>query len=344
MTVGLRGLGTAVPPHTLPQDAAEAIARRLLGPRHPQFERLAPSFATSGVTTRYSVVPLDWFDHDKSWPARSAAYLHGATALFAAAARAALADAGLHAAQVDTVVTVSSTGIATPTLDARAAAELGFRPDVQRVPVFGLGCAGGVAGLGVARQLAQGAPGSTVLMVAVEACTLAFRTDRVRKADVIAAVLFGDGAAAAVLSTDAPGLRLGTPRQVLWPDTLSIMGWEVDETGFGVVFDRAIPDFVTNYLRAAADRAVAPDTPAAFDRFVCHPGGARVVEAIEGALSLPAGQLGAERAVLRDYGNMSAPTVLFVLARVLADGARGRMMLTALGPGFTGAFLPLEVT
>ena len=147
MTVSLLGLGCAVPPHVpLPQTLAEDTARALLGPRYPEFERIAPSFAAAGVENRYCVVPIDWFGHDKRWTARNAAYLDGATALFTRAARAALADAGLRADEVDTVVTVSTTGIATPSLDARAHAEIGFRPDIQRVPVFGLGCAGGSAG------------------------------------------------------------------------------------------------------------------------------------------------------------------------------------------------------
>ena len=240
-------------------------------------------------------------------------------------------------------MTVSSTGVATPTLEARAAAEMGFRADLQRVPLFGLGCAGGVTGLAVARRLAAARPGARVLMVAVEACTLSFRSDRLRKADVIATVLFGDGAAAACLSAGEGALSLGEGFEHRWPDTLDIMGWDVDDTGLGVVFDRSIPDFAAANMPAAADAALASAglSRADIDRWVCHPGGAKVVVAIEGALGLAAGTLGAEREVLRRAGNMSAPTVLFVLDRVLREGTAGRMMLTALGPGFTASFLPL---
>lgn len=346
MLVKLIGLGTAVPAHVLPQSVAEQTARRLLGPRYPEFERLAPSFRAAGVETRYCVVPLDWFDHGKGWTARNDAYLAGATRLFIDAAQAALADAGLRADQVDAVVTVSTTGIATPSLEARAHAALGFRDDIQRVPVFGLGCAGGVSGLALARQMALAAPGSNVLMVAVETCSLSFRTDRMQKADIIAAVLFGDGAAAAaVLSTNGTGPQVGAGQQVLWPDTLAIMGWDVDDTGLGVVFDRSIPSFVLDHFRGAVDQALdrAGLRAASMDRFVCHPGGAKVVSAIEQALDLPDGVLDAERQTLRHYGNMSAPTVLFVLEQVLAQGARGQMMLAALGPGFTASFLPVAV-
>jgi len=345
MTVSLLGLGCVVPPHVLPQTLAEDTARALLGPRYPEFERIAPSFRNSGVETRYCVVPIDWFSDDKRWSERNAAYLDGATALFTRAAHAALDASGLRADEIDTVVTVSTTGIATPSLDARAHAGLGFRPDIQRVPVFGLGCAGGVSGLALARQLALAAPGTRVLMVAVETCSLSFRTDRMQKADIIATVLFGDGAAAAVLSTEGNGPQLGAGQQVLWPDTLQIMGWDVDDTGLGVVFDRSIPGFVTDHFAQATHRSLAASglTAGQIDRFVCHPGGAKVVTAIEGALNLPEGSLDAERDTLRDYGNMSAPTVLFVLQQVLASGASGQMMLAALGPGFTASFLPVSV-
>lgn len=345
MDASLIGLGTVVPEHILPQSLAEETARRLLGPRYPQFERLAPSFRNSGVSTRYSVVPIDWFEHDKHWADRNAAYLDGATALFTKAALAALADANLRADQIDTVITVSTTGIATPGLEARAMATLGFRHDIQRIPVFGLGCAGGVSGLNLARQMALGAPETNVLMVAVETCSLSFRTDRMQKADIIATVLFGDGAAAAIVSTAGRGPRVGAGCQILWPDTLAIMGWDVDDVGLGVVFDRSIPEFVRANLNDVAQKALAKSGLVAgqIDRFVCHPGGAKVVDAIEDALSLQTGSLGAERAVLRDFGNMSAPTVLFVLQKVLAEGQTGHMMLAALGPGFTAAFTELEV-
>lgn len=341
--VALSGLGTALPPHRLPQDEVLERARRILGPRFPQFEKLAPAFLNAGVEQRHSVAPFDWFDEPRGWRARNDLYLEGATALYEEAAAAALASAGWRADEVDVAVTVGSTGIATPTLEARAAGRLGFRPDLQRVPVFGLGCAGGVTGLALARRLAAARPGAKVLMVAVEACTLSFRSDRLRKADIIATVLFGDGAAAACLGAGDGAVTLGEGTERSWPDTLGIMGWDVEDDGLGVVFDRSIPDFAAEHLAEAGREALAAAGLDRVDRWVCHPGGAKVVTALEGALGLPCGALGAEREVLRVAGNMSSPTVLFVLDRVLRGGARGAMMAVALGPGFTASFLPLEV-
>ena len=347
MAVFLHGLATALPPHELPQTVVEARARAILGPRYPQFERLLSTFVNARIEKRHSVVPLDWFERDHGWTARNDAYLEGSRTLFVEAARAALGAAGWAADEVDCIVTVSSTGVATPTLEAQVAGAMRFREDVMRVPLFGLGCAGGASGLGVARELAAARPGDRVLLVVVEACTPSFRTDRLQKADIIATVLFGDGAGAACLSsrTAAGGVEIGAGTQITWPDTLGIMGWDVDDTGLGVVFDRSIPEFVSANMADAVGRALERLglAPEEIDRFVCHPGGAKVVDAIEGALHLRQGVLAEERDVLRDAGNMSAPTILFVLERVLGSGTTGRLLSVALGPGFTGAFVPLTV-
>lgn len=350
MSVYLNGLATAVPPHAMPQDLVQETARKFLWPRNNQFERMSSSFETAGVDCRYSMAPVEWFHEEKNWRQRNDQYLQTSKDLFIEVARKALSSANLEAGDIDTIVTVSSTGIATPTLEARAWKDMGFRTDVRRIPVFGLGCAGGVTGLSVARAQAKAHPGSHVLMVALEACTLSFRANRFQKADIIATVLFGDGAAAACLSTEQhnpefPAISLKDGLEELWPDTLDIMGWDVDETGMGVVFDRSIPAFAEENFASAVNGAMerSGGCKNAIDRFVCHPGGAKVVEAIETALDLKAGHLEEERSVLRDYGNMSAPTVMFVLKRVIESGQTGKMLMSALGPGFTASFLPFEI-
>lgn len=345
--VRLAGLGTAVPPHVLLQEDVRRAAKQMFGNRIAGFERIARSFATAGIERRYSVAPLAWFAEPHGLPERTAVYLEAATRLFVEASGRALAAAGMTGADIDTVVTVSSTGIATPTLEARAFSAMDFRPDVHRVPVFGLGCAGGVSGLALGRKLARATPGSAVLVVAVETCTLNYREQSVGKADIIASVLFGDGAAAAVLiggDAGAGGPEIGDGVEHLWPGTLGIMGWEMDPTGLGVVFDRAIPPFVAAEFRAVVERAYPGMglDPSDVSRLICHPGGRKVVEAIERTMSLPEGALDHERSVLRDYGNMSAPTVLFVLERVMATAPQGQMVMAALGPGFTASLLPIS--
>lgn len=295
-------------------------------------------------------MPIDWFSEEHGWVDRNVAFIEGAKAMFIDAARAALRDACWQSEEVDCVVTVSSTGIATPTLEAQVFDDMGFRDDIMRVPLFGLGCAGGVTGLSVAQSLAKARSGAKVLLVVIETCSFSFRADRLQKADIIATALFGDGSAAACLSTETPvgktRVELDQGYQKMWPDTLAIMGWDVDEAGFGVVFDRSIPSFVQSGFAQATQGALTASglTHSAIDRYVCHPGGAKVVEAIEQAMELPNGSLDAERATLREAGNMSAPTVLFFLKKVLDSGAHGRMMACALGPGFTASYLPLHVS
>ena len=202
MTVYLHGLSTALPPHCLTQTDVRERASIIFGGKYPQFDRLSKTFDTAGIDKRYSVVPIDWFSEDHGWADRNAAFMTGAKAMFIDAAQLALTNAGWTSSDVDCVVTVCSTGIATPTLDAQVFSEMGFREDIMRVPIFGLGCAGGVSGLSVAQTIAAAKPNAKVLLVVVETCSLSFRADRLQKADIIAAVLFGDGSAAAC--TDIP--------------------------------------------------------------------------------------------------------------------------------------------
>ncbi len=342
--VKLLSVGTAVPLHVINQRDAAHVARDIFSARYEDFERLVKVFESSGILRRYLVKPLEWYVEQHGWSERNAAYLDGACALFVDAASRALADAGLSAAEVDTVVTISSTGLATPGIDSRVAEQLGFRSNIERVPVFGLGCAGGVTGLGLGARLAQSRPGSCVLVVAVELCSVAFRLDKLTKENIVATALFGDGAAACVLRVGDPGIAVvELSGQHTWPGTLDIMGWSVDDTGLGVIFDRAIPPFAEANIAPAVAGILARHGLglADVDRFACHPGGAKVIIALEGALSLNQGALDHERTVLAEYGNMSAPTALFVLERMVKSGLPPRTLLTAMGPGFTASCVSL---
>lgn len=336
--VGFLSVATAIPAHAVSQRDAASAAHRGFAARFPEFQRLVKVFDTSMIKNRHLVRPLEWYFEPLGWKERNAAYLDGATRLFVDAAKAALDQAGVTAAEIDCVVTVSSTGIATPSLDARAATAMGFRPDIERIPIFGLGCAGGVAGVAIGAKIARATLGSKVLVVAVEICSVAFRIDKLTKENIVATALFADGAAACVLGAGPDLLAtVEISGQHTWPDTLNIMGWDVDATGLGVIFDRAIPPFAEEHLGVAIDailqRCGIPRSEV--DRFICHPGGAKVITALERVLNIGQGALDHERTILADYGNMSAPTVLFVLDLAIKSGLSARSILTALGPGFT---------
>jgi len=343
-TPRLLGVATAVPRYRLDQDEVIERVRRLFGGA-AQLDRLLPVFANAGIRTRYSCVPIDWYDRPHGWTERNQIYLCAALDLLTQTTNRLLDRARVAAAEIDTVVTVSTTGIATPSLDARLIERIGLRADVRRLPIFGLGCAGGVLGLARAASQAIAAPGETVLFLVVELCALSFRRDDFAKSNIVATALFGDGAAGALLSSDGTGPAISAAGEHTWPGSIEVMGWDVADDGLSAVFSRDVPKLVGTRLRPAADeflarhRLVLDD----IDRCICHPGGAKVIAALEAALDLVPGALAEARAVLRDYGNMSAATVMFVLERVLAEASPWRRaLLTALGPGFTAGFLVLE--
>jgi alkylresorcinol/alkylpyrone synthase len=344
----LTAIATAVPPHRLDQGNVVARVGQLFG-RSPDFERLISVYANSGIECRYSVMPFEWFDVAHSWPDRNRAYLDGALDLIEEAANRALDRAGLAAEEVGTIVTVSTTGIATPSLDALLLERLGFRRDVQRLPVFGLGCAGGALGLARAAAMTSATPDKPVLLIVVELCTLQFRRDDFSRSNIVATALFGDGAAAAVLCCDGDGPAITACGEHTWPRSLDIMGWDVAEDGLKAIFSRDIPRLVTSgfgaVVRDFLDRHGL--TLGAIDRFVCHPGGPKVIDAYETIFGQGFAGVATARRSLTDYGNMSAVSVLFVLERILAErrglGEKlGRALLTALGPGFSAGFVVLD--
>ncbi|MGQ9367618.1 type III polyketide synthase [Azospirillum sp. A39] len=345
-TPRLLALATALPPHRFDQADTLAAARAVYGGRMRDFERLAPVFPNTGIETRHACRPLEWYLEPRGWPERAAAYEAGALALLEDAAGRALGAAGLGAAAVDAVVCVSTTGIATPSLEALLLERMGFRPDTMRLPVFGLGCAGGVLGLGRAALLARAMPGATVLLLVVELCTLACRTASATPTDVVASALFADGAAAALVRTggDGEGPALGDQGEHTWPGTRRVMGWRVEEDGLGVVFAQDIPELIRRRFRPVVDGFLERRGMAVGDLagLVCHPGGAKVLHALEEAFAPLSAGLDDARAVLRACGNMSAPSVLFVLERRLAAGMRGPHLMTALGPGFTAGMMLVE--
>jgi alkylresorcinol/alkylpyrone synthase len=264
--------------------------------------------------------------------------------LLETATRDALDRAGRTADEIDAVVVVSTSGIATPSLDALLIERMSLRREVARLPIFGLGCAGGTIGLSRAAMVAEAKPGRLVLFLVVELCALSFRRDDFSKSNIVATALFGDGAAAALLQSGSSGLAVRESGEYTWADSLDIMGWDVTDDGLRAIFSRDIPSLVSTQFRDVALEFLKRNglTPHDIDRFICHPGGAKVLDALEGAFGLESGALVDARTVLRDYGNMSAATVMFVLARALESPEWRRGVISALGPGFTAAFALVE--
>ncbi|MFQ5773614.1 MAG: type III polyketide synthase [Kiloniellaceae bacterium] len=344
--VRLLSLATAVPPFLLRQEDVVERARHLFLANGADIERMLPVYDNAGIRTRYSCVPIEWYNAPSGWKDRNALFIDNAVALLRRAAEQCLTRAGVDAQSVDTIVAVSTSGIATPSLDARLMEEMPFRRDVDRLPIFGLGCAGGVLGLARAAAMARAAPGSLVLFLVVELCGLTFRNKDVSKSNVVATALFGDGAAAALLACRRRGAEpeIAGWGEYTWPDSLEVMGWRVEEDGFGVLFSRDIPSIVRDRYGAAVDGFLASHglTRGDLDGTICHPGGAKVLDALEEVFGLPPGGMAESRQVLCDYGNMSAATIMFILERALTRGLHGRHLMSSLGPGFTAGFALLE--
>lgn len=345
----LLSVATALPPYRFDQEETLAVARAVFAPRLRDFDRLAPIFASTGIRTRHAVCPIGWYLEPHGWAERAAVFERAALDLLAEAAGKALASAGLRPAAVDAIVCITTTGIATPSLEALLLDRMGFRPDTVRLPVFGLGCAGGVLGLARAGVMARAMPGRTVLFLVVELCTLSHRPEEATPTNVVASALFADGAAAAVIRLDCDDHRSGRPlltasAEHTWPGTRRIMGWRIEEQGFGVVFSQDIPALIRGRLAPVVDDFLDRQGMARSDLagLICHTGGAKVLQALTEVLAPASAGMEDSWAVLRDCGNMSAVSVLFVLERRLRSGAGGPHLMVALGPGFTAALALLE--
>src|ERR1700761_8088473 len=276
----LVSLATATPEVTIGQAEVTDRAAQHFAAHPEMFEWVAPIYRNAGIETRSSCVPTEWYLENHSFTERNDLFLEHAVDLLAEAAGQALDQAGLEPGQIDLIVTVCTTGIATPSLDARLMRRMAFRSNVERLPVFGLGCAGGVLGLPRAAARASAKPSSRVLLLVVELCGLTFRHRDRSKSNLVATALFGDGAAAAVVScreeyADKP--RLGPWGEHTWPDSLDVMGWDVADDGLKVVFSRDIPALVREALRGVVDAFLARNGASLNDiaGFVCHPGGAK---------------------------------------------------------------------
>ncbi len=345
----LTAVGTAVPPHVLSQPEARARAQRVFGRTGRFEERLLAVFDHSGIETRHGVMPFDWYMEPRSFAERNRLYAEHATDLGRAATERALERARLAPPDLDLVVFVSTTGLATPSLDVHLANALGFRSGIARTPLWGLGCSGAVAGLARAAAFARAEPTARVLLVAVEICSLNFQPDDPSPKNLVGSALFGDGAAAVVIegaaSSNRPGaLDLVAAGSLLWPDSTQVMGWEFDEHGLHLVLSRDIPTIVRDCFRPVLDRFLAGLELSVHDvdHVLAHPGGVRVLDALEEALERAPGSLRHAREILRGFGNMSSPTCLFVLERALAAGeiAPGdTALVAALGAGFSAEFV-----
>jgi alkylresorcinol/alkylpyrone synthase len=330
----LLAIGTAVPAHKVSQNDVMAVLERARGKALPL--RMEQILRNSGIEQRYLAMPADYYLAPRGWGDRSRIYATVAAQLFQQAVENALEIAGKTAVDIGQIVFVSTTGTMTPSLPSQMLHFMGFTPDVRTVPVFGYGCAGGAIGLSLAADLYRAKPNRAVLLVCLELCSMSYDHVQMEKKDLVATALFADGCAAAVIGSGNGPTLLAFAQQV-WPDSVDMMGWSVGDTGFDLVLARDIPAFVTKDFAPFSDTFLSAQglDKADLAEPACHPGGGRVVDALADYFGT---DLPATRHVLRNHGNMSSPTMLFVLKALTEAGPlSGPTLLTALGPGFVGA-------
>jgi len=345
-------VGTALPPNWVDQETLISLFREYWTREHFNVERIEELHRSVQVGGRYLALPIDEYLPLERFSQRNDAFNRVSLEVGELAVRRALDAAGLQPRDVDHLFFVTVTGIGTPSLDARLVNRLRLRPDVKRTPIFGLGCVAGAAGTARAADVLRAFPGEVAVMLSVELCSLTLQREDVSIANIIASGLFGDGAAAMVLSGSERPASGGAPRvvatrSVFYPDTERIMGWDVVESGFKVVLSAKVPSLVTEHVRSDVDAFLAGQGLRREDirHWIAHTGGPKVLQAFESALELPPEALRRSWDSLRKTGNLSSASVLFVLAELLAagDARPGDFgLLMAMGPGFCAELVLLR--
>lgn len=349
-------IGTAVPPFVATQDDAKDFATNLYGETYKgNLDRLISIFENTLIKKRHFCVPVEWFSSAKSFEEKNNLYLENALKLSEQAIEACLQKAQVALSEIDYLMFVSTTGLATPTIDARLIDKLPFRKTVRRLPLWGLGCAGGASSLSWARTIAESDTNATILIVVAELCGLTFVRSDMSKAALVSSALFADGAAAVLVQGNSVKTSQSKtlPKMICsqtstMPNSLDVMGWRFNAQGFNVVLSQNVPDIVQSFLKTEALNFLKQNNIEIqnIKHFITHPGGAKVLEAYKSAFGLTDEHLCIAYQILSEYGNMSAATVLFILERFmenLKDSRENALgLLAALGPGFSAELLLLE--
>jgi alkylresorcinol/alkylpyrone synthase len=341
---------SAFPKHYYPQDVLLAAFKSVWAPMMENPRILDRLHTAVGVDGRHLSMPLDEYYDLGSFGRVNNVWIETAVELGEHAISCALQRAGLTTDDLGAIFFVSVTGIASPSIDARLINRMGLPPNIRRVPIFGLGCVAGAAGISIAADYVRAYPGKVAVLLSVELCSLTLQRNDLSVANLISSGLFGDGACAVILGgseKNLPGPRIVATRSVFYPDTEDVMGWDISEKGFNIVLSPTVPDVIRENLGRDLDGLLAEHslTRSYIESWVLHTGGPKILEATQEALDLPAGALATSWDCLRRMGNLSSASVLVVLEEFLtrrrpAAGTWG--LLAAMGPGFCSELVLLR--
>jgi alkylresorcinol/alkylpyrone synthase len=346
----IAAVATAFPEHWYPQRTLTDAILRILDADERLADRIRTLHANTGIDGRYTILPLEAYAELRDFSQANAAWLQGALQLGERACREAMSKAGVRPEEVDVILFSTVTGLASPSVDARLMTRLGLRPDCKRMPLFGLGCVAGAAVVSRAADLLRGNPTGVVLVLTIEMCSLTLQPDDRSVANLISIGLFGDGAAAAVIVGEqhrAAGPRIEATRSVFYPDTEQVMGWDIGAHGFKIILSAEVPTVARERVPIDVDAFLADQGLQRPDirRWIAHPGGPKVLQALQDGLELPQEALQCSWDSLRQAGNLSSASVLMILEQTLRTnpgrpGDAGVML--AMGPGFCSEFLLLR--
>lgn len=334
------GTGTADPPHRYAQEEIRAAARQAFVGME-DLDRLLSVFDHAGIERRAFVHPLDYHLAGHPFARRNRDWADAAVALGVQAIHACAEKADIPPPTFGTLIFTTTTGLSTPSVDALLVERAGLSPDIRRVPLFGIGCAGGAAGLALAASLAGERP---ALVLSVELCAQTLLLSDRSRTNVVGAALFADGAAAAAVG-DGRGPRIVDSRSVLFPDSAGVMGWDFTDEGMRLVLTQEVPKMVERHVHAEVEDFLGEHglDPGDVARWVLHPGGPRVIDAFGRVLRIPEERLRPTRTFLRDHGNLSSASVLYILDAATREAAPGEWgVVLSLGPGFAAEMILLR--
>jgi alkylresorcinol/alkylpyrone synthase len=337
-------------PYKTPQHEVKKQAHELFSANFPQTDRLIFAFDNTEIITRNFCKPLSYYAEPNTFEERNNAYLELSLEYSVQAIEECVIKANVKKEDITDILFVSTTGLATPSMDALIVNKMRLNPHINRTPVWGLGCGGGVSGMAKACTVAKANPDAVVLLVAVELCSLTLIKSDYSKSNFIGSSLFSDGIAACIIKGDNHGsnqsINYIASSSKLYYDSLDVMGWEFQDTGFKVLFSKDIPTFLHEHIKGDITDFLAKHNLQLSDikNFIFHPGGKKVLDAYTEALGVEGDFLHHTRSVINDYGNMSSATVLYVLERFMTRGfENGYGLMVAMGPGFSSEMVLLKL-